>query len=332
MLLHPNHPDSGYHGREGAPVVLKLDGIAIEKMMRVHGHAYYVTSEHCMLSDDGLPPCAIVTAEDRLSGRTLYRRIRRLGRDVAELDDVMDVESPPFTIECPACHTMNPEGAGCCLRATCIAVLSNVGYRDLVSSFSVEERAERAQTLQEAGLIGLQFWADPNQGPVEEASDTVRCEPGQHTLLAQPAAVVAARVDRADSAIMQGAKRKRHGENARAFGTSQYWKRKFQGAVKNGYSSHAHRFDSSAEYRQQMRTRTPVPVPRVAWHEGHQPHIAGSSVAGQLTGELIILAEEIPYLNEAGYNSDGPDEDRFWVASSAASASGYLASSASGAT
>jgi len=313
-------------------VVLKLDGIAIEKMMRVHGHAYYVTSEHCMLSDDGLPPCALVTAEDRETGRTLYRRIRQLGRDVAELDDPLEAESPPLTIECPACHTMNPEGAGCCLRATCVAVLSNIGYRDLVSSFSVEERAQRAKTLQEAGIVGLQFWADPNQGPVEEASDTVRCEPGQHTLLAQPAAVVAARVDRADSAIMQGAKRKRHGENARAFGTSQYWKHKYQGAVKNGYSSHAQRYDSSAEYRQQMRSRKPVPVPRVAWHEGHEPHIAGSSVAGQLTGELVIYPEEIPYLNEAGYASDGPDDDRYWVASSAASASGYLRSSASSAT
>jgi len=332
MILHPGHPDSGYKGREGAPVVLKLDGIAVEKMMRVHGHAYYVTSEHCVLSDEGLPPCAIVTAEDRQSGRTLYRRDRQLAREVAECDDPLDVPPPLLSIECPACHTLNPQGAGCCLRATCVAVLSNIGYRDLVSSFSVEERVRRAETLQRAGIVGLQFWADPHQGPVEESSDAVRCEPGQHTLLTQPAETVAARVDRADSAIMQGAKRKRHGENARAFGTSQYWKHKYNGAVKNGYQSHAQRYDTSAEYRQQMRSRKPTPVPRVAWHEGHHPHTSGSSVAGQLTGELVIYPEEIPYLEEAGYGSDGPDDDAFWVASSAASASGYHPSSASGVT
>jgi len=167
MILHPGHPRSGYKGREGAPVVLKLGGTVIEKLMRVHGDAYFVTSEHCVLSDAWLPPCAIVTMEDRETGRTLYRPDRQLATEVAECDDPLLVPPPLLTVKCPSCDTMNPLGAGCCLKATCIAVLSNLGYRDLVSSFSVDERDKRAETLKKAGMVGLQFWADPHQGPVE---------------------------------------------------------------------------------------------------------------------------------------------------------------------
>jgi len=333
MILHPRHPRSGYKGREGAPVILKLDGVVIEKLMRVHGHAYFVTSEHCVLSDEWLPPCAIITMEDRETGRTLYRRDRQLTTEVRECDDPLDVPPPLLTVKCPSCHTMNPQGAGCCLKATCVAVLDARGYRDLVSSFSVDERVERAAALQKAGLVGLQFWADPQQGPIEESVDAVRCEPGRQMLLTQPAATVAARVDRADSAIAQGAKRKRHGEGARGFGCAQYWKGKYKGATRNGYpGGHAQRYDQNPEYRQQMRAHLPTPVPRVAWHEEHHPHAAGSSVAGQPTGHLMIYPDEIPYLEETGYGSDGPDDDEHWVASSAASASGYNPSVASVAT
>jgi len=329
MLLHPGHPESGYHGREGAPIVLKVDGVAIGKMMRSRGDAYFITSEHCMLSDHGLPPCAIMTAEERESGRTLYRRTAHLSQEVREADDVLQVETPSFTLECPMCHTMNPVGAGCCLSATCVAILTKGGYRDLVNSFSVEKRAERAKALQEAGIVGLQFWANPDQGPVEEAQSAVRCESGRQLLLDRPPAEVAARVDRADSAVMQGTKRRRHGENARAVGTRQYWKRKYDSAVKNGYQSHAQRYDSSAEYRQQMRSRKdergrPDPVPRVGWHMGHEPHAEGSHVAGQPTGQLELYPPEIAYLEEAGYGSEGPDEDRFWTASHAVSSGDYI--------
>jgi len=328
MILHPGDSRSGYKGREGAPVVLKLDGTVIEKMMRVYGDAYFVTSEHCVLSDARLPPCAIMTMENRETGRTLYRRDRELSTQVAECDDPLQVPNPRMLIKCPACNAMNPLGAGCCLKATCIAVLSDLGYRDLVSSFTVDERDKRAETLKKAGMVGLQFWADPHQGPVEESSDAVRCEPGRQTLLNQPAATVAARVDREDSAIMQGAKRKRHGEGARGFGSAQYWKGKYNGAVRNGFTSHAHRYDRNPEYRGQMLKHNP-PVPRVAWHEEHHAHERGSSVAGQSTGEVVVYAKEIPYLEETGYGSDGPDDDENWVASSAASASGYHPSAAS---
>jgi len=192
----------------------------------------------------------------------------------------------------------------------------------MVSSWPVEQRQERATALKEAGLIGLQFWADPHQGPAEERDDTVRCEPGRRTFLEQPARSVAERVARDDSVIMQGAKRKRHGEGARAHGTAQYWKHKYNGARKNGYQCHAHRYDQNPVYRDQMRKQDP-PVPRVAWHAENHPHERGSRVAGQPTGEIVCWHEEVAYLDETGYASDGPKDDKDWVASSAASASGY---------
>jgi len=198
----------------------------------------------------------------------------------------------------------------------------------LISSWPAEKRKERAEALKKAGLVGLQFWADPSQGKAEESADTVRCEPGRVTVLDQPAGPVAREVARDDSAIVQGVKRRRHGEAARGHGTAQYWKHKFKGAKRNGYRCHAHRYDQNPSYRNDMKQQVP-PVPRVAWHAENHPHAAGSHVSGQPTGNIVCYHEEIPYLDETGYASDGPEKEEDWVASSAASASGHQRTSAS---
>ena len=74
MILHPRDERSRYAGREGAPYVPHLDGEVIAKCMRLHGDKYFVTSEHCVLTDADVPPCAILYLEDRETGRSLYRR------------------------------------------------------------------------------------------------------------------------------------------------------------------------------------------------------------------------------------------------------------------
>jgi len=270
-----------------------------------------------VLSDASLPPCAIVTMEDRESGRTLYRRDRVYATSLLHADDPKAMPPPRPGIKCWACRTVNPEGAGCCLKPDCVAILTSQGYRDLLSSWSAEQRAERAEASKGAGLTGLQFWADPTGGAVVEGG---RLPEGRPTPLNAPARAVAKAVARADSAIVQGTKRHRHGEAAKAHGSYQYWEKHSKSAVKNGFRCHAHRYDKDPSYRSDMKSQQP-PVPCVAWHFEHHPHLANSPVSGKPTGNIVCYPGETEYLDETGYGSDGPVREEDWAASSAASAS-----------
>jgi len=166
-------------------------------------------------------------------------------------------------------------------------------------------------------LTGLQFWADPTGGQVVEGG---RLPGGRPTPLDAPAVAVAKAVARADSAIVQGTKRHRHGEGAKAHGSYQYWKKHHKGATKNGFRCHAHRYDKDPQYRGDMKSQQP-PVPRVAWHNEHHPHLANSQMSGKPTGNIVCYPGEVDYLEETGYGSDGPEREEDWAASSAASAS-----------
>lgn len=266
MRAHPRLCADGYKGRADALFLFHLDVEVLKYLDEVDGLRLYDTGMQCSLDQDNLPWVVLRRLEHRTFGFTMWSR--PVGAwDAASGRHPRDVPPPQMSVVCWHCQQRSPEGSDVCLNPLCLRACSEKGVKNVASSFSRSQRAERLEYFEEQGM------------PLPEVS-------------AQGVPVYL----NPQSLVQQG-KMKAPSDSKRNRQTRNVVLKKYKNALSKGFRSHAHRWDTDLEFQVNQRAEN---LTRVLWH------IKISEETGRLEPEegVVVLNEEKDYLDETSYEEN----------------------------